>query len=171
MLETIRTMQESGYVPYKTFLFVAYSAEGLEGGESVAVPDSSRLLQARSSFANSFEVEAVVHLQGLGGGQGDSLALSTSGSQRLANLFEKAARQAGVRTTRVDEPVDLSVVFDNTALGRGQDAPQIRLNWEGWEATSGTPEDTPDTISEDTLEKAGRSLSLALMIMGRETQY
>jgi hypothetical protein len=32
MLEAIRAMQESGYQPYRTFLFVAYSAEGLEGG-------------------------------------------------------------------------------------------------------------------------------------------
>ena len=33
MMETIRAMQESGYQPYKTFVFVAYSAEGMEGGE------------------------------------------------------------------------------------------------------------------------------------------
>jgi peptide/nickel transport system permease protein len=171
MLEVIRAMQESGYQPYKTFLFVAYSAEGMEGGEIVAAPDPGKLLQARSSFGNAFEVEAVVHLRGLGAGQGDGLALSTSGSQRLASLFEAAADQVGVSTTRVDEAVDLSMVFDNNPLRGGQEAPQIVISWAGWQATSGTPADTVDAISVDNLEKAGRALSLALMILGRETQY
>ncbi len=171
LLEAIRTMQESGYEPYKTFLFVAYPNEGMEGGEVVQTPDPSKLLQARSSFGSNFDVEAVVDLRGLGAGSGNGLALSTSGSQRLAGLFESAARQAGVSTTRVDEPVDLRMVFENTARGQGQEAPQIGLSWAGWEASSGTPQDTPQSVSADRLEKAGRTLSLALMILGRETEY
>jgi hypothetical protein len=171
MLEAIRTMQESGYQPYKTFLFVAYSAEGMEGGEVVTTPDPSKLLQAKGSFVNAFELEAVVHLRGLGTGAGDSLALSTSGSQRLAKLFEAAAGQVGVKTIRVDEAVDLSMVFDNYPFRGGQEAPQIAVNWDGWQTTSGTPADTLDKISGDKLEKAGRAVSLALMILGRETEY
>lgn len=171
MLEAIRAMQESGYQPYKTFLFVAYSAEGLEGGEVVSQPDPSKLLQVKQGFSTAYTVEAVVQLRGLGAGTGDELALSTSGSQRLANLFELAARQAGVSTTRVDEAVDLSLVFNDSRFQRGQEAPQIGLSWAGWQASSGQPGDTVDTISAEKLEKAGRTLSLALMIMGRETEY
>ncbi|MCK4490592.1 MAG: M28 family peptidase, partial [Anaerolineales bacterium] len=46
MLEMIRTMRESGYQPNKTFLFVAYSGEGLGGGEWFT-PDISKFLQAK----------------------------------------------------------------------------------------------------------------------------
>lgn len=172
MLEAIRTMQESGYQPYKTFLFVAYSAEGMEGGEVITTPDPQKLLQAKRGFADTLELEAVVHLRGLGAGEGSGLALSTGGGQRLANLFESAARQAGVSTTRVDEVVDLGDVFDNNPRrGGGQDAPQIELSWQGWQSTGGTPADTPEAVSEDKLERAGKMLTLALMILGRETEY
>ncbi len=45
-------------------------------------------------------------------GCGEWLALLTGGSLRLANLFEEAARHAGVRATRGGENVDMSVVFE-----------------------------------------------------------
>jgi len=172
MLEAIRTMQETGYQPYKTFLFVAYSGEGLEGGGEVSPRDVSWFLQAKQGFSTSFEVEAVVDLRGLGAGQGDGLVVSAGGSLRLTNLFETAARQMGIRAHRAGEPVDISIVFEEkSSLEGGQEAPNIGLSWEGWEATSRLPTDTLETISEDKLERAGRALTLALMILGRETQY
>lgn len=172
MLEAIRTMQETGYQPYKTFLFIAYSGEGLEGGEHISRPDVSKFLQAKRGFSTSFELEAVVELRGLGAGRGDGLVLSAGGSTRLADLFEASARRMGVKASRAEEPVDISIVFeDKSSIGGGQEAPNIRLSWEGWEATSRLPADTLETISEDKLERAGRVLALALMTMGRETQY
>ena len=72
----------------------------------------------------------------------------------------------------MDEEVNLSEVFDNNyRRGGGQDAPQIELSWQGWESTSGTPADTPESVSADKLERSGKALSLALMILGRETEY
>ncbi len=173
MLEIIRTMQESGYQPYRTFMFVAYSSEGLEGGEVVsAPPDPQKLLQAKIGFGNNFSVKAVVDLRGLGSGDGNRLAISTGGSQRLGELLEKSARQMGVKTVRADEPVDFARVFaERSARESGQEAPQIMLHWEGWEKTALTPADTPDKISADTLQKSGRALALSLMILGRETEY
>ncbi|HEY86210.1 MAG TPA: ABC transporter permease subunit, partial [Chloroflexi bacterium] len=56
MLEAIRVMQESGYQPNRTFLFVAYSAQGKEGGEDVSRPDPSAFLKARSGFAATFKI-------------------------------------------------------------------------------------------------------------------
>jgi ABC-type dipeptide/oligopeptide/nickel transport system permease component len=172
MLETIRTMQQSGYQPYKTFIFVAYSAEGMEGGEVVTLPDPQKLLQARRGFKDTLELEAVIQLHGLGTGTGDELALATGGSRRLANVFEASARWAGVRTTRVDEVVNLAELFDNNPWrGGGQDAPEIQLSWQGSTSTSGTPTDVVEAISADRLEQAGKAVSLALMILGRETEY
>ncbi len=173
MLEAIRTMQESGYQPYRTFMFVAYSSEGLEGGEVVsAPPDPQKLLQAKIGFGSNFSVKAVVDLRGLGTGNGDRLAISTGGSQRLGQLLEKSARQMGVKTVRADEPVDFARVFaERSVRESGQTAPQIMLHWEGWQQTALTPADTPDQISADTLQKSGRALALSLMILGRETEY
>ncbi len=171
MLETIRAMQESGYQPYKTFLFVAYSAEGLDGGEYVTA-DVSKFLRAKLGFSSAYEVDNIVDLRGLGAGEGNALILSASGSLRLANLFESAARRMGVPVQRAGEQVDLSIVFEDRSLQEGaQEAPSIGLNWDGWEATARTSSDTIEAISVDNLEEAGRALSLALMILGRETQY
>jgi peptide/nickel transport system permease protein len=172
MLETIRTMQESGYQPYRTLLFIAYSAEGLEGGEPAYPPEIERFLEAKYGFGSNLDIEAVVDLRGLGAGEGDGLLLSAGGSLRLANLFEESARRMGVKSRRGGESVDMSIVFDDPEYWEsGSEAPYIGLSWEGWEATSRLPADTPESISEDKLEQAGRTLALALMIMGRETNY
>jgi len=172
MFEAIRTLQESGYQPYKTFLFVAYSGEGLEGGELVTVPDPQKFLQAKTGFASTYDIEAVVDLRGLGAGNGDRLAISAGGSQRLSRLFEEAAGLNKVDITRIDDSVDFRLVFeDRNAQQGGQEAPRISLSWEGWHETSRTPDDTIETISEDKLDAAGETLSLALMILGRETEY
>ncbi len=172
MLETIRTMHETGYQPYRTFLFVAYSAEGLEGGESVYPPDVERFLEAKHGFSGNFDIEAVVDLRGLGAGEGDGVIISAGGSMRLADLFEQSARQMGVDARRGGESVDISIVFEEkSAYDAGQEAPRVGLRWDGWKATSRTPEDVVASVSESKLEEAGRALTLALMALGREMQY
>jgi hypothetical protein len=165
-------MARTGYQPYKTFLFIAYSGEGLEEGIGVSQPEVARFLEARKGFADSYEIEAVVELRGLGAGQGDGLILSAAGSKRLADLFETSARRAGVRVRRARDPIDISIVFEEREFAEGgQQAPNIKLSWEGWEATSRQPTDSLEGISEEKLERAGRALALALMTLGRETQY
>jgi ABC-type dipeptide/oligopeptide/nickel transport system permease component len=172
MLEAIRTMRDTSYQPYKTILFVAYSGEGLEGGERVSHPEIAKLLQAKYGFSNAFDLEAVVTLRGLGAGAGDGLLVSSGGSLRLADLFERSAHRMGVSTRRAEEAVDISIVFEDKSYTEGgQEAPNIRLRWDGWEATSRLPTDALGTVSADTLEQAGRALSMALMTLGREVQY
>jgi peptide/nickel transport system permease protein len=172
MMEAVRAMQETGYQPYRTFLFIAYSGEGLEGGEPVSPSDVRKFLQAHAGFAGSLEVKAIVHLRGVGAGEGDALTISASGSRHLADLFQQSARRMGVRAYAPKEPVDISIVFeDKSTSARGQEAPEIELSWEGWGANSRTPTDTTATLSADNLEKAGRALTLALMVMGRELDY
>jgi len=135
-------------------------------------PDVSRFLQARTGFTN-FELEAIVRLRGVGGGAGDRLEISAGGSLRLAELFEDAAQRMGVRTVRAKEGIDISVIYggENAFLQSGQEAPEIRLFWEGWEAYSRMPHDGLNVISVQNLEDAGRTLTLSLMILGRETEY
>lgn len=172
MLEAIHTMRETKYQPYRTLLFVAYSAEGLEGGESAYPPDVERFLLAKRGFSTSLEIEAVVDLRGLGAGQGDSLVISAGGSLRLADLFEDASRRMDVPVRRSGEAVDINIVFEERdRRAGGQEAPNVGLRWEGWEATSRRSADTLESMPADKLEQAGRALSLALMILGRETRY
>jgi hypothetical protein len=172
MLEAIRTMQETGYQPYRTFLFIAYSGEGLEGGEPVSPSDVRKFLQAHQGFLKNLEVEAIVHLRGLGAGDGDGLRLSAMGSRRLSRLFLESARRMGVRANPAKEAVDISIVFEEKSRREGgQEAPEVVLAWEGWQDTSRLPTDTPETLSPEKLERAGRALTLALMIVGRETRY
>jgi peptide/nickel transport system permease protein len=172
MMEVLRTMQETGYQPYKTFLFVAYCGEGLDGGNPVRPLDVSNYLQSKLGFSTSFEVEAIVQLRGLGAGDGEGLVMSSGGSLRLANLLETAARQMGVAVERTGDDVDISVVFEQgSAFDSGEEAPSLGLSYAGWEASSRTALDTLENISVEKLEESGRVLSLALMILGRETQY
>ena len=172
MLEALRVMNDSDYQPFRTFLFVAYTGEGLDGGEPVSNPDVNRFLQAKTGFARIFDIEAVVILRGLGAGAGDRLEVSAGGSLRLAELFEEVADQMGVDAYRSNETIDISLIYDEiSAFQSGQEAPTVRLFWEGWQETSRRSTDTLESISPENLEQAGETLALSLMILGRETQY
>ncbi len=166
MLELVRTMRESGYQPYRSILFVAYSGEGLEGGEAVKPRDVSKFLQAKVGFASAFTVDAIIELRGLG--SGDTLLLDVSGSQRLGQAFEQAARRMRTGVRRQEAPIDLSIVFEERAPQAGGDeAPQIGVYAFGWDALSHTPQDRPETVSAETLQSLGRAVTLALMTLGR----
>ncbi len=172
MLEAIRVIQETDYEPYKSMLFVAYSGEGLEGGEIASHPDVKRFLQARPGISK-FELEAIIELRGVGTASGRKLEIAASGSLRLAELAERAARHVGVRSVRAEETIDIGVVYDerSAASGPRQEAPTVRLFWTGWEERSRTPDDGLDNVSSGNLGKAGQALAMALMILGREREY
>ena len=174
MLEIIRAWQEAGYQPKKTFLFVAYAGEGFVSDQTPSrQPDPTTFLKAKHGFAGSLEIEAVVYLRGLGAGTGDGLSLSTVGSLRLGELFANAARRQGVAVHRRDEGINLGVIFEKSAvhMGGGEEAPYIVVTWDGYEATSRLATDTVETVDPRKLDRAGRSISLALMTIGRETAY
>jgi len=91
----------------------------------------------------------------------------------LTELFEKSANQMGVKTVRRDDDIDISVIYGGSMSyrERGQEAPIVRLYWEGWEDLSRTSDDLLNTISLKSMKEAGRTLALSLMILGRETNY
>ena len=109
----------------------------------------------------------------MGAGEGDRLEVAAAGSLRLADLFETSARQMGVKTIRAEENINISLVYSDSNAGQANAnaAPVVGLSWQGWETTSRTPEDIPQSISSEILEKAGRALSLALMTLGDEESY
>jgi hypothetical protein len=74
---------------------------------------------------------------------------------------------------RANEAIGLSVIYDEPRAGgqRAQEAPAVRLSWQGWAEHARLPTDTLDNVSSERLEKAGRALALALMVMGRERAY
>jgi hypothetical protein len=165
-------MQESGYQPYKTFLFVAYSGEGKEGGEPVDLDEVRQFLEAKYGFAAEFDIEAVIELRGLGNSEGGRMLVTSDSSQRLADLFESAARRMGVPVRKTGEQPELNRLFESSSGGEsGQSLPRLQVSWEGWEATSHMPTDDLDRISAEELQRAGRAVSLALMILGREINY
>lgn len=172
MLEAIRTMQETGYQPYKTFLFIAYSGEGVEGGEPVEPEDVDQFLQARFGFLGAYQPEAIIQIRGLGRNQGAGLNITSVGSLRLAKLFESVAQRLDLPAKITGDRMDLRRIFSpGSAIESGEAAPRVRLTWDGWDLTARTTDDTLDKVSQEDLEQAGRALTLTLMIAGREVNY
>lgn len=74
--------------------------------------------------------------------------------------------------TQAVEPMDVSVIFDEgSRFDSGEEGPRIDISWEGWEASSRTPADNMEAILVENLEDAGRVITYALMVIGREVQY
>ena len=176
MLEMLRVWQQVGYQPNRTFLFVAYVGEGYETGHSpTEALDPKTFLKAKAGFLNAFDLEALVFLRGLGTGEAEVMAYESGGNLRLANVFDEAAGRAGLKARAEREAVDLNVLYRTRQRTffdwGGQEAPTIRISFKGWDAHSGLPTDTLDTLQPGWMEKMGKALSTALMVIGQEKQY
>lgn len=174
MLEAARVLQAAEYQPRRSYLFVAFSGEGLDGGEPVNDPEVKSFLQAKTGFAANFEPVAIIQIRGVGDGSGSRVEVAASGSLRLADVFETAVRQTGGKPLLTEEEIDISLIYDDvnpTQDSSGKEAPVVRLFWEGWEENSRSFTDTVEKISEEKLEKTGRALAMALMALGREINY
>jgi len=166
MLEAIRTLQESGYQPFKTFLFVAYSGEGLP--DLTRAPEIQSFLEARSTFTNAYEIENVIYLRGLGIGTEDTLAIWSEEKSDLAKLTETAVHLAGLKTERVQGPPSMNIYVPRGERQKPEsDYDVIGLSRLGWERSARLKNDTATFISTDELQKAGEAVTLALMILGR----
>jgi hypothetical protein len=45
------------------------------------------------------------------------------------------------------------------------------MSWQGWQEHARLPSDTIENINPQSLDDAGKTLTMALMILGRERQY
>ena len=172
MLETIRALKATNYQPKKTIIFVAYAGEGFDYRQTPSrTPDVARFISAKFGFAASFTPEAFIFLEGVGAGSGRGLSLISGGNIRLAQHFEHAARQMGVRSQRANEAFNLDVIFGGANRAIATDAPTITLTWAGADRLVGTPADTPANVDPVKLEQTGLTLTYALAVMGREISY
>jgi len=172
MLEAIRAMQDSGYQPYRTFLFIAYSGEGFEGGAAFTTEETRKFLESKYGFDRHYDLEGVIELRGLGSGSSTDLVINSGGSRRLAEVFERAAGRMGLDVHFEGEAIDLTRIFTpGSALESGSEAPRIEVYREGWELTSHSAKDTLNDLAEEDFEQVGRAVSLMLMIVGRELDY
>lgn len=170
MLEALRVLHEIEFQPLRSLLFVAYSGEGLDGGEWTSTPNVNRWLQAKTGF-NNFEVAAIIDVGAVGAGSGERLLVAGSGSQRVAALVEEAAGYVDAPARRADDALDVGVIYEaGSRAAEAPPGPLVRLAWEGWEAAAFTP-DTPAQLSAQKLEEAGETLTLTLMLLGRERNY
>jgi len=175
MLEMLRSWQEGGYMSDRTFLFIAYAGEGYETSQGPHAPfKPERFLKAKYGFSQ-LEIEAIVLLRGLGTGKAQVMEMGTGGNLRLLNLFEDAASKVGLKTRRSRDAVDLSAAV-GTRAGMSDTptvevAPNITINYRGWDKYQGLPEDSVGSIDPDWMEKIGRALSTGLMVLGQEERY
>lgn len=175
MLEMLRAWQGANYHPNRTFLFVAYAGNGNETGQNPELPlDVERFLAAKQGFSSAFELEAIIYLQGFGDGEAKVMEMGSGGNLRLLNLFDDAASQVGLKTSRTREAIELSgVVTRQRSLlpGDNDAAPNITIGFQGWAQNSGFPSDDVSQIKPDWMESIGKALSTALMTIGQETIY
>ena len=80
--------------------------KGRKGGNNVLPPDVTKFLEARNGFATAFDIEAVIDVRGVGGGEGRRMSIAAGGSLRLVELLESSAGHMNVRVERAGEPVD-----------------------------------------------------------------
>ena len=90
-----------------------------------------------------------------------AMAVRDPGSGRDGGAFGRyLVRRAEVGGAAQDQAAPVVA----QAVGEALELRRVRCR-------SGTPDDTLASISPQNLEDAGRALSLALMILGRETDY
>jgi ABC-type dipeptide/oligopeptide/nickel transport system permease subunit len=168
MLEAIRAMREAEYQPYRTFIFIAYSGEGFEGGSRFQVENVDKFLEAKFGFSSAYELLGVIELGPLGPESGEGVIVTSDGSLRLTKLFAKAAGEQGLNVERVGADLDLERIFETgSTIESGSETPWIEI--------SGMKKDQePDQLKfqdQEYLEQVGRALTQTLMVLGRELDY
>ncbi len=175
LIELARSWQEADYRPKRAVLFAAYVGQGADPNHSYRrQPDPQEFLHAATGFSE-YKIWAVLKLSGLGYSQGRHL-LVDSESTRLGALLVRAARRMDVPVRRVERVLDLEAIQEGGTFSlwgdmRGEPFSWAEGHWDASTAPQGTPADRPDALSASSLEQAGRSLSLALMVLGREWNY
>jgi Zn-dependent M28 family amino/carboxypeptidase len=163
MLEIARMWQEQDFRPKRTVIFVAWA-----GAERRLRADVDRFLRAKTGFIGAYRVAAVVELIGVGAGEEEKILLDRSTSDRLTELFQKAAKrlkvEATTRGTGIHDDYSLYPYPDG-------DLAQITLTWEGSGVHAHTPADTVENIDLEKLSKMGQTAALGLMVFARETNY
>ncbi len=163
MLEVARLIKNSPYFAKKTVVFVAWT--GGEWRESLSVKN---VMNAKTGF-NSLNVEAVIELSGVAGGDGTGLSLGQGSSYRLVTLFQDAARRMGVSSTTRGRGPHFS--YDAAGGFGGRDALSAYASWDGSDRLAHTLDDNTGNIDASKLRKSGQVVSLVVSVLSREVNY
>ncbi len=163
MLEVARVIKNSPYFAKKTVVFVAWS--GGEWRDSLSVKN---VMSAKTGF-NTLNVEAVIELSGVGGGDGKGLALGQGSSYRLVTLFQDAAARLGVSSTTRGRGPHFS--YESRAGFGGRDALSAYISWDGSDRLAHTLQDTTENIDAGKLRKSGQVVTLVVSVLSREVNY
>lgn len=167
LLELVRLVTQTEYVPDRSFLFVAYSGTGWEGGTLQAEPSAGYFLSRLSLPTRYFTIEAAVRLRELGGGVSPRLNVEATGGLRLSSLFRSSASRVGVSTTATQTSRLRDAVGTSAAAGS---VPEVLLSYDRWRDVS-AGDGSAVSVTSRTMERAGKAAALGLMILGRERQY
>ncbi len=164
MLEVARTLQDAGYQPKRTIMYVAWS-----GGELYQPPGFFGILRERPGFLESYRIAAAIDLRIVGGGSGDTLLLDFGSSGRLTEALQQAARRSQVSASTLGNgPYS---VYGSLYQTPERKIPYIFLTWEGGDDNVHRPADTVENIRPDKLSDVGRVVALAVMYLGHEKEY
>jgi hypothetical protein len=165
MLEIIRQWSEQGVQPRRTVLFAAWA-----GGE---LPYSgAHIFRDQSTFLSRYEISAAVHLDRLGGIEGDGLVVRKLGAHD--NLFDLLVASANRLDVNVSEGLALRRHYQQLFTGEYGD--DYRALHGSLVVTWGDPEpklevDTLDRIDAGHIRQAAEAINLTLITAAHEPRY
>lgn len=165
MLEIIRQWSEQGFQPRRTVLFAAWA-----GGE---LPYSgAHIFRDQSTFLSRYEISAAVHLDRLGGIEGDGLVVRKLGAHD--NLFDLLVASANRLDVNVSEGLALRRHYQQLFTGEYGD--DYRALHGSLVVTWGDPEpklevDTLDRIDAGHIRQAAEAINLTLITAAHEPRY
>lgn len=164
LLEVARLMKNSPYMPKRTIIFVAWS--GGERGEPLVIQDFLGAYRELSGFT----INEVIEISGVGAGTGKAVTMGAESSYRLVKLIQDAGKRLNVKTTTRGRGPHIDLVPEVITATK-RDVPSLYLSWDGADVTAHSIGDTLDKIDPEKLKKSGRLLTLALLMLSRETGF
>ncbi|MHB0856126.1 MAG: ABC transporter permease subunit [Anaerolineae bacterium] len=163
LLELVRTLKEQGFQPKRTLFFVAWC-----GGERQRGVAYERYLRANPYFPDAYRVVAGLELEGVGAGSGDSAVVWRATSNQLTDLLQRAARRVGTPVTTRRQGLHAD---PNRWPGEDDNVPSATISWAGADDLAHRPGDTWDRLDVQKLERVGRMLALATMVVANDQAY
>jgi hypothetical protein len=166
MLEIARLWQEQQFQPRRSVLFAAWAGGELQYSGAHYFRDRGGFLLA------NYDLSAVIHLDRLGGGEGEGLVVRHTGGQEdlLSLLFASA--------DRLDVPIEpgLGLRHHYQLVFSGQHGDRVAGRHGTVIATWGDPdltlaEDTVGNIDLTHLSQAAQVVNLTLITAAHEPQY
>jgi ABC-type dipeptide/oligopeptide/nickel transport system permease subunit len=167
MLEVARLWQEQQFQPRRSVLFVAWA-----GGE-LPYSGAHYFRDQRAGFITHYDISSVIHLDRLGGADGNELVVRPLGrrNQTLFNLLVNSANRL-----EVDVAQGLAMRHHYQQTFTGEYGDQLGALYGTLIATWGDPDpalanDTLETIDIEHLSKAAQVINLTLITAAHEPRF